>query len=99
MSLNPSLIERLEILRAIDHRRGWSSVDEERVCPLCGRRIAGRDIVIDCDRPGHFELHCPTPGCVATMDDRSDPTEAPSHPDPKSATVIRTVEMDFSNWQ
>ena len=99
MSLNPSLIERLEILRAADHARRWSSVDEERVCPLCGRSIAGRDIRISCDRPGHFELHCPTPGCVATIDDRSVSTEAPSLPEPKSASVTRRVEMDFSNWQ
>ena len=98
MSLNPSLVERLEILRAVDQGRRWSSVDEERVCPLCGRSIAGRDIMIRCDRPGHFELHCPTSGCVGTIDERSDPTPVPSPPEAKSATVIRTVEMDFSNW-
>jgi hypothetical protein len=98
MSLNPSLVERLEILRAVDQGRSWSSVDEERVCPLCGRSIAGRDIMIRCDRPGHFELHCPTPGCVATVDDRSGPTDGSSRPGQKSATVTRTVEMDFSNW-
>ena len=99
MSLNPSLVDRLEILRAADQGRRWNSVDEERVCPLCGRTIAGRDIMISCDRPGHFELHCPTPGCVGTIDDHSGSAQAPSRPEQQSATVTRTVEMDFSNWQ
>lgn len=98
MNLNLSPDERLEILRGADHSRHWSSIDDEHVCSLCGKSITGREIIIGSNQPGRFQLHCPTPGCAATIHDWICSTLVPSGPDQKSATIVRMVEMDFSDW-
>jgi hypothetical protein len=55
--------ERLEILRAGDKLRTWSSLDDERLCVLCERILSGWQIEILCDQRGRYLLKCPTSGC------------------------------------
>ena len=55
--------ERLKILRAGDKLRTWSSLDDERLCVLCERRLSGRQIKISRDQRGRYLLKCPTSGC------------------------------------
>jgi len=61
--------DRLDILRAADPQRKWSSLDERRICTRCNKFITGRQIEIQRDQRGRFLLHCPTPDCVSTVDD------------------------------
>ena len=57
--------ERLEILRAGDKLRTWSSLDDERICMLCQRILNGWQIQILRDQRGRYLLKCPTPDCAA----------------------------------
>jgi hypothetical protein len=61
--------DRLDILRAADTRRKWSSLDERRICTRCNKFITGRQVEIHRDQRGRFLLHCPTTGCIATVED------------------------------
>ena len=61
--------DRLEILRAADTRRKWSSLDDRRICTRCNKFITGRQIEFRRDQRGRFLLHCPTPGCLSTIED------------------------------
>jgi hypothetical protein len=61
--------DRLDILRAIDRTRKWSSLDERRVCTRCNKFITGRQVDIRRDQRGRFLLHCPTPDCTSTVED------------------------------
>jgi hypothetical protein len=61
--------EKLAILQAADPRRKWYSLDDQRVCVLCGRAITGRQIEIRRDSGGRYSLKCPTPGCAALPND------------------------------
>jgi hypothetical protein len=61
--------ERLDILRAADTRRKWSSLDDRRICTCCNKFITGRQVEIRRDQRGRFLLHCPTPGCISTVQD------------------------------
>jgi hypothetical protein len=61
--------EKLAILQASDTRRKWYSLDDERVCVLCGRAITGRQIEITRDARGGYSLHCPTEGCSSVLSD------------------------------
>ena len=67
--LDPNYIplgERFEILRRIDTRRRWKSLDDERVCLLCERKFAGRHLEFRRNQSGSVDLRCPTDGCKAT---------------------------------
>ena len=55
--------ERLKILRSGDKLRTWSSLDDERLCVLCERRLSGWQIEILRDQGGRYLLKCPTAGC------------------------------------
>ena len=55
--------ERLKILRSGDKLRTWSSLDDERLCVLCERRLSGWQIEILRDQGGRYLLKCPTTGC------------------------------------
>ncbi len=66
MSEELDFVGRLEILRAADFERHWYSLDEKRVCGLCGKIISGREIEIR-GSAGQHTLHCPTHGCPATF--------------------------------
>jgi len=61
--------DRLDILRAADPRRKWASLDDRRICTRCNKFITGRQIEIRRDQRGRFLLHCPTPGCISTVED------------------------------
>jgi hypothetical protein len=67
MALKPhfALDERLAILRATDHFRSWSSLDDQRVCVLCEKTFNGRQVGITRSRSRRYHLHCPTEGCTA----------------------------------
>jgi hypothetical protein len=56
-------LDKLTVLRREDHSRDWQSLDDERVCLLCGRSFTGRDVVVVTGDGDHSELHCSTPGC------------------------------------
>jgi hypothetical protein len=73
--------ERLDILRKIDRKSGWSSLDDQRTCLICDRLFTGRQIEIDPRKSG-YTLHCPTPGC-------------PSHFTHWSATIVRPSRGDY----
>lgn len=61
--------DRLDILRAADTRRKWSSLDDRRICTRCNKFITGRQVEIRRDQRGRFLLRCPTPGCISTVQD------------------------------
>jgi hypothetical protein len=61
-----NLDNRLSILRAGDPFRNWNSLDDQRVCVLCGRRFKGRQVDIRRLPGGKFKLCCPTLGCLST---------------------------------
>jgi hypothetical protein len=63
MNRHVPLDRKLAVLQEHDTHRKWYSLDDERVCILCERRITGRMIDIWETRKGVFHLHCPTPGC------------------------------------
>ena len=66
-SLRPE--DRLEILRAADTHRKWSSLDDRRFCTICNKFVTGRQIEIRRDQRGRFLLHCPTKDCSSTAQD------------------------------
>ena len=55
-------VEKLAILRHEDHFRDWRSLDDRRVCVVCGGNFAGRDVTVS-ETSNSRELHCPTEGC------------------------------------
>jgi len=61
--------EKLAILQAIDLRRKWHSLDDQRVCVLCDHTITGRQVEVGCEPGGTYSVHCPTPGCPAVPSD------------------------------
>jgi hypothetical protein len=61
--------EKLAVLRAIDSRRKWASLDDQRVCVLCDHVITGREIEVTSAVDGTYSAHCPTPGCPALPSD------------------------------
>src|SRR6516165_2150274 len=61
-----NLDDRLSILRAGDSFRSWNSLDDQRVCALCGRKFKGRQVDIRRLPGGKFRLCCPTLGCQST---------------------------------
>src|SRR5215470_8625201 len=61
-----NLDDRLSILRVGDSSRSWNSVDDQRVCVLCGRKFKGRQVDIRRLPGGKFKLCCPTLGCKST---------------------------------
>src|SRR5207244_5102205 len=60
-----NLDDRLSILRVGDPFRSWTSVDDQRVCVLCGRKFKGRQVDIRRLPGGKFKLCCPTLGCLS----------------------------------
>jgi hypothetical protein len=68
-NIHVPLDQRLAILQQADGQRRWSSLDDARVCAVCGRAITGRQIDITRDGHGRFLLRCPTDGCASTAND------------------------------
>jgi hypothetical protein len=61
-----NLDDRLSILRAGDAFTSWHSLDDQRVCVLCRRKLKGRPVDIRRLPGGKFELCCPTLGWLCT---------------------------------
>jgi hypothetical protein len=61
-----NLDERLSILRIGDTLWNWDSLDDQRVCGLCGRKFKGRQVEIRRLPGGKLKLFCPTLGCLST---------------------------------
>src|SRR5215469_10880878 len=61
-----NLDDRLSILRAGDAFRSWNSLDDQRVCVLCGRKFKGRQVDVRRLPGGKFRVCCPTLGCLST---------------------------------
>jgi hypothetical protein len=85
--------DRLDILRASDTARKWSSLDERRVCTRCNKFITGRQIEIRRDQRGRFLLHCPTPDCKSTVEDWFYVGSATSR---ENGAVTGTSELSFA---
>jgi hypothetical protein len=63
-----SLDERLNLLRAHDHLRTWTSLNDVRTCICCGRKLTGRRLqVFEC--AGVYTFRCPTVGCAGELND------------------------------
>ncbi len=60
---------KLAAVQATDTYRKWYSLDDKRVCILCGRVLTGRMIDVWESGRGVFHLHCPTAGCASTPRD------------------------------
>ena len=61
--------EKLALLQAADPRRKWHSLDDQRVCVLCGRTITGRQIEVTKEGAGNYSVHCPSQNCPAEPTD------------------------------
>src|SRR5436190_21356657 len=61
-----NLDDRLSILRVEDPSRSWNSLDDQRLCVLCGRKFKGRQVDIRRLPRGKLKLCCPTLGCLST---------------------------------
>ena len=55
-------LDKLAVLRRADHFRDWHSLDDERLCVVCGKTFDGNAVVVAGDE-NTYELHCPTLGC------------------------------------
>ena len=86
------LDEKLAALQRADLERKWDSLDDHRVCALCGKVISGRMIDIWQDEHSEYHLHCPTPGCAGSPRDwlRHNAKETPHTP-----ISYRPIEIDF----
>jgi hypothetical protein len=69
MNQHLALDQKLAVLQNLDALRRWSSLDDRRVCVRCDRVITGRMIDIWVDTRNAYHLHCPTPGCPASLRD------------------------------
>lgn len=58
--------EKLAALRTADHKWQWNSLDDKRICFLCGRTMTGRQIDVIRTPTGDYVLRCPTAGCDST---------------------------------
>src|SRR5215471_13482217 len=63
-----NLDDRLSILRVGDSFRSWNSLDDQRVCVLCGRKFKGRQVDIRRLPGDKFKMCCPTLGCLSNPD-------------------------------
>jgi len=63
--------DKLDLLRYLDEFHYWHSLDDERLCKRCGRRITGLQItIIELQGTrGKLRLQCPSAGCVSTPGD------------------------------
>lgn len=54
---------KLKMLQYYDSAHAWSSLDDERVCVLCGNEFRGRDVEL-IEEDEQPLCKCPTPGCA-----------------------------------
>ena len=55
--------KRLSILCEADELRLWSSLDDQRRCPVCEKTFSGREVQIRRLTNGKYQLRCATEGC------------------------------------
>jgi hypothetical protein len=56
--------EKLELLKQLDRWRGWTSLDDKRLCLGCGRLFSGHEVeFVNGAAQNTTEVHCPTHGC------------------------------------
>ncbi|MBA2436254.1 MAG: hypothetical protein M3480_09430 [Verrucomicrobiota bacterium] len=55
--------ERLAQLREKDEYRSWHSLGDHRFCVRCTKVFSGREVQIESDLAGNWQLRCPTSGC------------------------------------
>jgi len=58
--------DRLNILRGHDHFREWRSLDDQRVCAVCGGTFSGHEVKIS-QSGEEFRLNCPTKNCPSRV--------------------------------
>ena len=58
--------DRLNILRGHDHFREWRSLDDQRVCAVCGGTFSGHEVEIS-QSGEEFKLDCPTKNCPSRV--------------------------------
>lgn len=85
-----SLDERLELLRANDPLRTWTSLKDVRTCICCGRKLTGLRLQIWQQDDRHF-FRCPTRDCAGTLTDFVMPGD-PFSDDTVWADWIRTID-------
>ena len=89
--------DRLELLRVMDSRRRWKSLDDERVCLICERKLTGRQIDFRRMATGHAEVRCPSEGCPSTphewvyLDDPRLRVPAPRHVAPVFGLTVHAT--------
>lgn len=62
-----SAAERIGVLRRLDRRHSWTTLDDRRLCLGCGKLIRGWDILVvrSMGGVGPLRLRCPSEDCVA----------------------------------
>jgi hypothetical protein len=56
--------EKLGLLKQLDRWRGWTSLDDKRLCLGCGRLFSGHEVAfLSSGSDNSTEAHCPTDGC------------------------------------
>ena len=58
-------LTKLMLVRRLDRSHNWRSLNDRRLCLVCGRLMAGRDVVVHHSiwGLGLLRLKCPTPDC------------------------------------
>ena len=69
MNNRVSLDEKLAALQENDTHRKWSSMDDQRVCSICGNLISGHMIDIWQGGSGAFHFHGPSAACPGALRD------------------------------
>src|SRR4051794_30264291 len=78
---------KLMLLRRLDSRHHWASLDAARFCSRCNKTISGRQIEVIGGTRGHgpLRLQCPTKGCAANPSDWVDPAPFAAAATPRPA--------------
>jgi hypothetical protein len=57
---------KLRLLRDNDKTRSWSTLEDRRLCLLCGGEFSGSEVLIRV-RNGKPAFHCPEKGCQGNL--------------------------------
>ncbi len=60
---------KLKLFQASDPLKQWWSLDEARICTVCGHLFLGREIKLSEDRHGVIHFHCPSLNCQGGWED------------------------------
>jgi hypothetical protein len=90
--LRLDLSERLILLRQLDPRRKWESLDQQRFCRCCHKFISGRQIEVIAAPCEPLRLVCPTTDCSSIVRDWVYPNEIAQPPDAWGRRVLRVID-------